>query len=297
MFKLKILVFIVFCSTFSGCVIDKSLSEVEKIVNDWTGREIIYPQNISCKSIDKDISCVSPSSTPYKILVYVDSIGCTSCKLHLYKWNSIIEEVNNEMSDLINFQFYFHPKNIEEIFFLFRKDSFKYPIYIDKDNQIDRLNNFPKDSRYQTFLLDNQNKVIGVGNPADNPLIWNLYKQIIKGEKLFRQSDSFHLHSMTSIAVDKTILELKDLEINKTTTVKFSIKNTGNNSLVLTNVATTCGCIVPEWPKQPISPNKVTEILVQVTPVKQGYFKKTITVYCNIKKRYVTLVIKGNVGE
>ena len=70
-----------------------------------------------CKSIDRDTLCISPNSTPYKILVYTDSIGCTSCKLHLYKWNAIIKEVNDEMAGFVNFQFYFHPKNIEEIFF------------------------------------------------------------------------------------------------------------------------------------------------------------------------------------
>ena len=51
-------------------------------------------------------------------------------------------------------------------------------------NQLDKLNTFPKDSRYQTFLLDKYNKVVFIGNPTENPLIWSLYKQIINENKI-----------------------------------------------------------------------------------------------------------------
>ena len=50
-------------------------------------------------------------------------------------------------------------------------------------NQLDKLNTFPKDSRYQTFLLDKYNKVVCIGNPTENPQIWSLYKQIINENK------------------------------------------------------------------------------------------------------------------
>lgn len=297
MVKGGIIILIVACWVFCGCKSNKSSTEIEKTVQEWTGKEIFFPKNISCKSIDKDTLCVSPDSTPYKILIYTDSTGCTSCKLNLYKWNTIIEEVNNEMTDLVNFQFYFHPKNIEELFFLFRKDSFKYSCYIDVDNQLDKINHFPRNSKFQTFLLDKYNKVVCIGNPAENPQLWDLYKQIIRGRQFVRQSDSSCESLMTSLAVDRTILELKDLEINKTTIARFVLKNIGCNSLIVTNVTTTCGCTVPVWSKQPVLPNEETEIVVQVTPDKEGYFKKKITIHCNIEKGYITLVIHGKVNS
>lgn len=213
------IVLIVACLVFCGCKSNKSSNEIEKTVEEWAGKEIFFPKNILCKSIDKDISCISPNSTPYKILIYTDSTGCTSCKLHLYKWNTIIEEVKNEMADLVNFQFYFHPKNMEEIFFLFRKDSFKYPSYIDVDNQLDKINHFPRNSKFQTFLLNRYNKVVCIGNPTENSQLWDLYKQIIRGN--VKQSNCASGSLMTSLAVDKTVLELKNLKINKTTTASF----------------------------------------------------------------------------
>ena len=108
MVKGVVLILGVVCFTFCGCKNDQLSTEIEKIVKEWTGKKIIFPQDVFCKSIDRDTLCISPNSTPYKILVYTDSIGCTSCKLHLYKWNAIIKEVNDEMAGFVNFQFYFH---------------------------------------------------------------------------------------------------------------------------------------------------------------------------------------------
>jgi hypothetical protein len=164
-------------------------------------------------------------------------------------------------------------------------------------NQLDKLNTFPKDSRYQTFLLDKYNKVVCIGNPTENPQIWSLYKQIINENKRVEKTDLYDKSLITSLTVDTTILELKNLEINKTTTAKFSLKNIGPNPLVVNNVTTTCGCTVPNWSKQPVLPNKTTDIVVQVTPNKEGYFKKNVTIYCNIERRYVKLVIQGKVNN
>lgn len=103
-----------------------------------------------------------------------------------------------------------------------------------------------------------------------------MYKQIINENKRVEKTDLYDKSLITSLTVDTTILELKNLEINKTTTAKFSLKNIGPNPLVVNNVTTTCGCTVPNWSKQPVLPNKTTDIVVQVTPNKEGYFKKML---------------------
>jgi hypothetical protein len=57
----------------------KNLNEVEKIVQEWTGKKIVFPDNIRCTSLSKDSTCIDPEMTPYKIVSYVDSTGCTVC--------------------------------------------------------------------------------------------------------------------------------------------------------------------------------------------------------------------------
>jgi hypothetical protein len=43
----------------------------------------------------------------------------------------------------------------------------------------------------------------------------------------------------------------------------FKFKNTGTTPLVLTNVAVTCGCTAPTWPREAILPGEDAQILIQ----------------------------------
>lgn len=61
----------------------------------------------------------------------------------------------------------------------------------------------------------------------------------------------------------------------------FTFKNTGKTPLIISNAASTCGCTVPEWPKQPIAPGKSASITVQYDTKRTGPISKTITVSSN----------------
>jgi hypothetical protein len=63
--------------------------------------------------------------------------------------------------------------------YLFENADFNYPVFIDKKNGINQLNNFPQQQEYQCFLLDKNNKILFLGNPSINPNIWELYKRYI----------------------------------------------------------------------------------------------------------------------
>ena len=74
---------------FSSCKNIQYESAV-KIVKEWTGKEIKFPEGLTCTSMGSDTACVDLYSNNYKILIYVDSIGCTSCRLRLSEWKKII---------------------------------------------------------------------------------------------------------------------------------------------------------------------------------------------------------------
>jgi hypothetical protein len=77
---------------------------------------------------------------------------------------------------------------------------------------------------------------------------------------------------------------------------KFEFKNTGKADLQLTNVSSSCGCTVPEWPKEPIPPGKTSFIKVSYNTNNVGPINKKVFVDSNAGER-VTLSIKGNVIE
>ena len=94
-------------------------------------------------------------SAPYRIVTYVDSIGCTSCKLQLPKWKQLIAETDSLFGrDKLSYVFFFHPKDTRELAYLTRRDGFTYPVCFDREDAFNRLNRFPSEMALQTFLLD-----------------------------------------------------------------------------------------------------------------------------------------------
>ncbi len=153
--------------------------EVENIVKEWIGKEIKFPDNMLFSVYGRDTSSALLPETPYKILLYIDSTGCTSCKLKLLEWKAFIHEADTALTDKLSFVFCFYPKEKKELESLLKYDHFDYPVYIDMHNELNSLNRFPQQAVYQCFLLDKENKVISIGNPVLNTQVWELYKQII----------------------------------------------------------------------------------------------------------------------
>jgi len=64
----------------------------------------------------------------------------------------------------------------------------------------------------------------------------------------------------------------------------FKFKNSGNIPLIFVNVLTTCGCTIPEWPKDPVAPEAegVIKVVFDST-AKIGRQNKVITIRSNSK--------------
>ncbi|MBN3034815.1 MAG: DUF1573 domain-containing protein [Bacteroidales bacterium] len=76
---------------------------------------------------------------------------------------------------------------------------------------------------------------------------------------------------------------------------EFSFTNKGKEPLILSNVRSSCGCTVPEWPRQPILPGESEVIKVRYDTKRIGIINKTVTVMSNAKTASVVLKIKGSV--
>jgi hypothetical protein len=77
----------------------------------------------------------------------------------------------------------------------------------------------------------------------------------------------------------------------------FEFTNTGDEPLLIKNAKSSCGCTVPEWPKEPIAPGGKGQIKVQYN-MNPGPISKTITIESNAVNKpscMVTLRIKGTV--
>ena len=80
-------------------------------------------------------------------------------------------------------------------------------------------------------------------------------------------------------------------------TCEFKFKNTGVEPLILSNVTSSCGCTVPEWPREPILKGKTASIKVKYNTDRIGPINKTITVVSNGKESSIQLRIVGSVVD
>jgi hypothetical protein len=77
---------------------------------------------------------------------------------------------------------------------------------------------------------------------------------------------------------------------------EFKFTNVGKEPLILSNVQSSCGCLVPTWPKEPIGPGKSAVIKAHYDTGRVGNFEKTLTVTCNDPERPTVVIrIKGKV--
>lgn len=77
----------------------------------------------------------------------------------------------------------------------------------------------------------------------------------------------------------------------------FKIKNTGKEPLIISNASSSCGCTVPEWPKEPIAPGKSGEIQVVFdSNGKSGAQSKRVTIVANTNPPESFLYLEGDVS-
>jgi hypothetical protein len=78
------------------------------------------------------------------------------------------------------------------------------------------------------------------------------------------------------------------------TTYEFT--NTGKADLLINRCDATCGCTVPNWPKEPIKPGKSGKIKIEFNSSgKSGINNKIVTVVSNTKEGKAELKFRANV--
>lgn len=87
--------------------------------------------------------------------------------------------------------------------------------------------------------------------------------------------------------------EIKEGEIVKHT---FAFTNVGKQALTITNARSTCGCTVPQWPKEAIAPGESGSIEVSFNSRgKKNQQNKPVTITANTYPAQTVVYIKGKV--
>lgn len=101
---------------------------------------------------------------------------------------------------------------------------------------------------------------------------------------------------LAEITFDETQFNFGEIIQGQVVEHDFTFTNTGKNDLVIYDSKGSCGCTVPEWPKEPIKPGKKDKVHVKFDSTnKEGHQTKTVTLTCNTNPNQVTLQIVGDV--
>ncbi len=262
------------------------------VVTEWEGKKIIYPDDMVFTLWGQDTLDYSLPRVDYTIVSYVDSVGCMSCKLQLLKWKSFISELDSISQENVPVIFFFHPKNIEELIYRLKFDKYNLPVCVDVDNRFNKLNNFPADMTFQTFLLDKNNKVVAIGNPIHNLKVRELYLKIIQGGGVKYNDENSVVQ--TIVDVDEVSMSMGNFDWQKEQQATFTIRNIGDKLLAIEGVDTSCGCISVEYSKEPVRPGMDLKMFVIYKADHPEHFSKTVTVHCNSESSPIKLSISGN---
>ena len=80
-------------------------------------------------------------------------------------------------------------------------------------------------------------------------------------------------------------------------TVQYTITNTGDQPLVLTEVEPDCACSVAQWTKTPIAPGAKGTVNVTFDAKALGHFQKSVAIYSNAQPNLVYLKFNGEVVQ
>ena len=139
---------------------------------------ISLPNNAVISVNGKDSLVTDYFESDYKMVVYADSVGCTSCgisKMHI--WEPLMTYAETFKGEL-KFHFIFSTSKSNNIRNALKNNSFCYPVLIDEKKEFEKINpHLPKNKSMHSFLLDKNNNVIMVGNPIQNKEIEKLFYQ------------------------------------------------------------------------------------------------------------------------
>lgn len=95
---------------------------------------------------------------------------------------------------------------------------------------------------------------------------------------------------------EKEVYDFGEIKEGEKVTHDFKFKNIGNSPLIISSASATCGCTIPDYPKEPVAPGAEGVIRVVFNGVgKIGMQNKIVSITANTIPSLTELNILGNV--
>lgn len=100
----------------------------------------------------------------------------------------------------------------------------------------------------------------------------------------------------TSVSFAESTFDFGKVDAGEKVTHTYSFENTGSEPLIISNAKGSCGCTVPDWPKEPIPVGGSGEITVVFdSKNKKGPKNQKVTITANTDPPQTFIYMKGEV--
>lgn len=102
--------------------------------------------------------------------------------------------------------------------------------------------------------------------------------------------------NVAKITFDESVHHFGSVKEGEVVRVSYKFTNTGRVPLLIADARATCGCTVPEWPKNTIEPGESDVILVEFDTQGKKYDQnRPISIIANTLPRQTDIFITGHV--
>lgn len=261
------------------CSCNSKSTEQLNAVSSLVGREIFMPDSLTCQILN-DTIVFSFGDADYTIVEYIDSAGCTPCRMKLQEWNNLINQLMAIQDVDVNFVMVINSPETEELDYIIKRDNFLHPICFDSVGDFAIRNQLPEKDTYHTFLLDENNDIVLVGNPAINPKIRELYRSVVIGDV-----------DEDRKAISKPLGAIK---AGASIVKQFEVHNGDTCLLTIQEVVPSCDCVSATINIDTIQPDQSGILTMKyVADSISGPISRYVDVYFNEKENPVRYFVHG----
>ncbi len=237
---------------------------------EWIDKEVKFPILLHWSNDGVDTVNVVNTSR-LKIVSCIDSTGCMACRSHLPLWNQFISEIDSITDCQVATMIFLYPHRVYDVVYMLRRDNFRYPVIVDSYDSLNTLNHFPNEEEFRTFLIDEDNRVLLIGNPVLNPKIKDLYIRTI--------CERFSLESLSVIPDDKGMEHnFGKFPYSESMSTQFILRNYTETPVLIDSVFTSCECTIASIDKFSLEPNESVNVSVTFKADKPEQFMREIYV-------------------
>lgn len=151
-------------------------SRLVKEARSLYGKRIVLPSEYESISYSGIPNVGNEIAKKFKIATYIDSISCGDCAFRLVKeWDKLLKDIPATAD--VGFIPVIYPSDREEIRRLLGLFEIEWPLLYDIRDEFLTKNKLEVLARNKTFLLDEKNRIIVIGEPLNAPALWSVYKK------------------------------------------------------------------------------------------------------------------------